>query len=157
MSRSTRAIESVKERGGRVVQLPISVPGHFPKMSEAREELRQLINATAFRDPKSPLVSSLTGRVLTTADEVRQELSDQMTGAINWMRAFLAMRSGGASTFFEVGPGHVLGNISRRVDRDAQFIDIFDESQWRELILAWPPSEAPAEMVRDAATGTGAR
>ena len=152
-----RAIESVKERGGRVVQLPISVPGHFPKMSEAREELRQLINATAFRDPKSPLVSSLTGRVLTTADEVRQELSDQMTGAINWMRAFLAMRSGGASTFFEVGPGHVLGNISRRVDRDAQFIDIFDESQWRELILAWPPSDAPAGIVRDAATGTGAR
>ena len=152
-----RAIESVKERGGRVVQLPISVPGHFPKMSEAREELRQSINATAFRDPKSPLVSSLTGRVLTTADEVRQELSAHRTGAINWMRAFLAMRSGGASTFFEVGPGHVLGNISRRVDRDAQFIDIFDESQWRELILAWPPSDASAGMVREAATGTGAR
>jgi [acyl-carrier-protein] S-malonyltransferase len=134
-----RAVERIKERGGRVVQLPISVPGHFPKMAEARDELRRSIDKTEFRDPKSPLVSSLTGRVLTTADEVKQELSDQMTGAINWMRAFLEMRKAGASAFFEVGPGNVLSNISRRVDRDAQMIDIFDESQWRELILAGPP------------------
>lgn len=137
----SRAMELVRGRGARVVQLPISVPGHFPKMAEARDELRRFIDRIEFRDPKSPVVSSLTGRVLTTADEVRQELSDQMTGAINWMRAFLAMRSAGASAFFEVGPGHVLGNISKRVDREARFIDIFDESQWRDLILAGPPLE----------------
>jgi len=136
-----RAMEAVKERGGRVVQLPISVPGHFPKMSEAREELRRFIDGIDFRDPKAPVVSSLTGRVLTTAEEVRQELSDQMTGAINWMRAFREMRRAGASAFFELGPGHVLSNISRRVDRDARIIDVFDESQWRELILAGPPLE----------------
>jgi [acyl-carrier-protein] S-malonyltransferase len=142
----SRAVEQIRARGARVVQLPISVPGHFPKMAEAREELRRLIDRIEFRDPKFPVVSSLTGRVLTTAEEVRQELTDQMTGAINWMRAFLAMRSAGASAFFEMGPGHVLGNISKRLDRDAQFIDVFDESQWRELILAGPPlepSEAP--------------
>lgn len=141
----SRAMDVVRERGARVVQLPISVPGHFPKMAEAREELRRFIDRIEFRDPRSPVVSSLTGRALTTADEVRQELSDQMTGAINWMRAFLAMRSAGASAFFEVGPGHVLGNISRRVDREAQFIDIFDESQWHDLILAGPPLE-PREV-----------
>ncbi len=140
-----RAMDAVRERGGRVVQLPISVPGHFPKMAEAREELRRFIDGIEFRDPQSPVVSSLTGRILTTADEVRQELSDQMTGAINWMRAFREMRRAGASAFFEVGPGHVLSNISRRVDRDARIIDIFDESQWRELILAGPPLE-PKEL-----------
>lgn len=140
-----RAMDAVKERGGRVVQLPISVPGHFPKMAEAREELRRFIDGIEFRDPQSPVVSSLTGRILTTADEVRQELSDQMTGAINWMRAFREMRRAGASAFFEVGPGHVLSNISRRVDRDARIIDIFDEAQWRELILAGPPLE-PREL-----------
>jgi [acyl-carrier-protein] S-malonyltransferase len=134
----SRAIEAVRETGGRVVQLPISVPGHFPKMAEARDELRRVIDGIEFRDPNAPVVSSLTGKVLTTADEVRQELSDQMTGAINWMRAFLEMRRAGANAFFEVGPGHVLSNLSRRVDRDAQIIDIFDESQWRELILSDP-------------------
>jgi len=139
-----RAIESLKERG-RVVQLPISVPGHFPKMAEAREELRRFIDGIEFRDPRSPVVSSLTGRMLVTAEEVRQELSDQMTGAINWMRAFREMRRAGASAFFEMGPGHVLSNIGRRVDRDAEMIDVFDESQWRDLVLAGPRLE-PAEL-----------
>jgi [acyl-carrier-protein] S-malonyltransferase len=132
-----RAIEAMKERG-RVVMLPISVPGHFPKMAEAREELRERIDATAFHDPEFPPVSSLTGRVLTTAEEVRQELSDQMTGAINWMRAFLEMRKQGASAFFELGPGHVLSNISRRLDREARMIDIFDDAQWEELLPSLP-------------------
>ena len=133
-----RAIDAIRERGARVVQLPISVPGHFPKMLEAREELRRFIDGIEFGDPKSPVVSSLTGRVLTTAEEVRQELSDQMTGAINWMRAFLEMRRAGAVAFFEVGPGNVLSNISKRVDGNATIIDIFDESQWPELVLEDP-------------------
>ena len=141
-----RAIDSVRERGARVVQLPISVPGHFPKMEEAREELRRFIASVEFRDPKQPVVSSLTGKLLTTAEDVRTELNEQMTGAINWMRAFLEMRKAGASSFFELGPGHVLANICKRVDRDAEMIDIFDESQWRELILAGPElDETPSE------------
>jgi [acyl-carrier-protein] S-malonyltransferase len=140
----SRAIESVRERGARVVQLPISVPGHFPKMAEARDELNKFIDSIEFRDPKQPVVSSLTGRLLTTAEDVRQELSDQMTGAINWMRAFLEMRRAGASSFFEVGPGHVLSNLCKRVDRDAEIIDIFDESQWRDLVLEGPPLESPS-------------
>lgn len=130
-----RAIESLRERG-RVVQLPISVPGHFPKMAEARDELRRFIDGIEFHDPTAPVVSSLTGKILTTAEEVRQELSDQMTGAINWMRAFREMRRAGASAFFEVGPGHVLSNITKRLDRDARIIDIFDESQWVDLMAA---------------------
>lgn len=133
----SRAVETLKEKG-RVVQLPISVPGHFPKMAEARDELRRKIDAIEFRDPASPVVSSLTGRVLTTADEVRQELSDQMTGAINWMRAFLEMRKAGVSAFFEVGPGNVLSNLSKRLDRNARMIDIFDETQWEELVVQMP-------------------
>ena len=141
-----RAIDSVRERGARVVQLPISVPGHFPKMEEAREELRRFIASVEFRDPNQPVVSSLTGKLLTTAEDVRTELNEQMTGAINWMRAFLEMRKAGASSFFELGPGHVLADICKRVDRDAEMIDIFDESQWRELILAGPElDETPSE------------
>jgi [acyl-carrier-protein] S-malonyltransferase len=147
-----RAIESLRERG-RVVQLPISVPGHFPKMAEAREELRRFIEGIEFRDPTAPVVSSLTGKILTTAEEVRQELSDQMTGAINWMRAFREMRRAGAAAFFEMGPGHVLSNITKRLDRDARIIDIFDDSQWRDLMVARPGAVggiAPATITLSA-------
>jgi [acyl-carrier-protein] S-malonyltransferase len=147
----SRAVESLRDRG-RVVQLPISVPGHFPKMAEAREELRRKIDGIEFRDPTSPVVSSLTGRILTTAEDVRQELSDQMTGAINWMRAFLEMRKAGASAFLEVGPGNVLSNITKRLDRSARVIDIFDDAQWQDLVVQMPPAAAPPARTDGGAT-----
>lgn len=149
-----RAVEAVRERGARVVQLPISVPGHFPKMSEAREELREKIDRTEFRDPRFTLVSSLTGRALTTAEDVRQELSDQMTGAINWMRAFLEMRRAGAQAFLEVGPGNVLSNLTRRLDREARIIDIFDESQWDDVLPLLAASDV-VEIAADEQAATG--
>jgi [acyl-carrier-protein] S-malonyltransferase len=117
-------------------------------MAEAREELKERIDEIDFSDPKFPIVSSLTGRVLTTAEDVRQELSDQMTGAINWMRAFLEMRRAGAQAFFEVGPGNVLSNIAKRLDRDAKVIDIFDESQW-EMVAPLLPPLAPVTISAD--------
>jgi [acyl-carrier-protein] S-malonyltransferase len=134
-----RAMDAVKERGGRVVQLPISVPGHFPKMAEAREELRRFIDGIEFRDPQSPVVSSLTGRILTTADEVRQELSDQMTGAINWMRAFLEMRRAGAQAFS--GRSGQRAHQHRKRSTATRIINIFDESQWAAVTagLRWKP------------------
>jgi malonyl CoA-acyl carrier protein transacylase len=64
-----------------------------------------------------------------------------MTGSINWMRAFLEMRRAGITAFLELGPGNVLANISKRLDRDAQIIDVFDDTQWRELVLTMPPAE----------------
>lgn len=137
----SRAMDAVRASGARVVQLPISVPGHFPKMAEARDELRRFIDGIEFHDPSVPVVSSLTGKLLTTADDVRQELSDQMTGAINWVRAFLAMRGAGVNAFMEAGPGNVLSNLSRRLDRDAQFVDVFDDAQFRDLVLGQPSIE----------------
>src|SRR5205823_2522261 len=87
---------------------------------------------------------------------VRQELSDQMTGAINWMRAFREMRRAGASAFFEVGPGHVLSNITKRLDRNARIIDIFDESQWVDLMdLQADSSAAVVPVAIPARAGVG--
>ena len=45
------------------------------------------------------------------------------------------MRRAGTVAFFELGPGNVLSNISRRVDRDARIIDVFDESAWADLVV----------------------
>ena len=41
----------------------------------------------------------------------------------------------------EVGPGHVLANITKRLDRDARMIDIFDDSQWAEFAPTLPELE----------------
>jgi len=115
-----RAMALARERGGRVIRLPISVPGHTPLMRDAARELSKFISALPFRDPDPPLVSNISARILTTADEVRTELADQICLAVEWARCVLAMANEGAGSFVDVGPGHALSNMVRRIRGDAQ-------------------------------------
>ena len=137
-----RAVESCKERGARVVQLPISVPGHFPKMSEAREELRRSSTASssAIRiarrlQPHRPRADD--GRRSPAGaerpDDRRDQLDARVPGdaqgrRVGVLRARARPRARRTSAS---------GSTATR-----EMIDIFDESQWRDLILGGPPIEA---------------
>jgi [acyl-carrier-protein] S-malonyltransferase len=145
-----RAMQLARERGGRVLRLPISVPGHTPMMRDAARELARVINAMPLRDPEPPLVSNMTGRLLTRAEEVREELSDQICKAVDWARCVMTMANGGTGTFLEVGPGHALTKLVRRISGDVQALDAEDASSEDLLVLAEPvePQGKVAAKVR---------
>lgn len=113
-----RATQLARKRGARVLRLSISVPGHIPLMRDAARELSRFISKLQFRDPETPLASNLSARLLTSADEVRQELSDQMCAAVQWARCVVAMANEGAGAFLEVGPGHALTRMVSRIRDD---------------------------------------
>jgi [acyl-carrier-protein] S-malonyltransferase len=118
-----RAMELIKERGGRALRLPIGVPGHTPLMRDAAHELAQFIEASPFRDPNPALVSNITGKLLTRADEVREELSDQVCKAVDWARCVVTMANQGTGVFLEVGPGLALSKMVRRITEDTQALN----------------------------------
>jgi [acyl-carrier-protein] S-malonyltransferase len=130
------AMQLARQRGGRVLRLAVSVPGHTPLMRDAARELSRLIERLPFRDPETPLVSSLTARVLTQGDEVRQELSDQMCAAVQWARCVVAMANQGAGVFLEVGPGHALARMVSRIRDDAKSLSVEDASTQELLAVA---------------------
>lgn len=115
-----RAMALARERGGRVLRLPISVPGHTPIMRDAARELSRFISSLSFREPNPPLVSNISAKLLTTAEEVREELSNQICAAVQWARCVVAMANQGAGAFVEVGPGEALSKLVRRIRSEAQ-------------------------------------
>ncbi len=123
-----RAMQLARERGGRVLRLPISVPGHTPIMHGAGRELSRFISALPFRDPDPPVVSSISAKLLTRAEEVRQELSDQLVSAVQWARCVLTMANQGAGAFVEIGPGRALSKMVRRITGDARVLGTEDTS-----------------------------
>lgn len=123
-----RAMKLARERGARVFRLPISVPSHTPMMRDAGRELSRFIATLPFREPKTPIVSNITARLLTTAEEVRQELSEQICAAVQWVRCVAAMDRKGAGTFVEVGPGHTLSNLVRRIRGQAHIVSAAEAS-----------------------------
>jgi [acyl-carrier-protein] S-malonyltransferase len=119
-----KAMALARERGGRPLRLPIGVPGHSPLMHDAARELSRFISTLTFRDPNPPMVSNISARLLMTAEDVRQELSDQIWAAVEWARCVLAMINEGATSFVEVGPGQALSKLVKRISGEANVIGV---------------------------------
>ncbi len=135
-----------RDRGGRVRRLPISVPSHTPLMRDAARELARFSEQLRYRDPNPPLVSSISARLLTTASEVRDELSNQLCAAVQWANCVMAMRDEGIHRFVEVGPGQALTNLFRRITGEVEALstDAASGDDLRELAGPVPSTSAAA-------------
>jgi [acyl-carrier-protein] S-malonyltransferase len=53
-------------------------------------------------------------------EEIKQNLIDQLTGAVRWTQCVQAMISDGADKFTEAGPGKVLQGLINKIDNTVQ-------------------------------------
>ena len=146
------AMALARERGGKVRRLSISVPSHIPLMRDAAKELSGFINKLPFRDPNPPLVSNISSKLLTTAEEVRKELSDQISSTIEWARCVLAMADHGSNPFIEVGPGKALTNLMKRIRGDIEVFtaETASDAQLLDLASSVPAKQRERPLAGDA-------
>ena len=118
-------VEAVAAAGGfareagarRVVPLNVSGAFHSPLMGAAAEGLRQALEAATWADPNFPVVSNATAAAVTDSETARRTLMLQLTSPVRWMEGIVRIRDRGPSRWLEVGPGHVLSGLARRIDR----------------------------------------
>ena len=53
-------------------------------------------------------------------DEIKQNLIDQLTGAVKWTQCVQAMIADGADKFTEAGPGKVLQGLILKINKSVQ-------------------------------------
>lgn len=125
-----KAMDLARQEGAaRVARLAISIASHSPLMQQAGIQLAQVIQNIKLVDPLVPLVANITGQVLTTAEEIKQELSEQLCKPVAWVTSISSMMESGANTFVEVGPGQVLSGLIRRISDDARVLKMEDLMQ----------------------------
>ena len=123
----TRAMELAKARGARLVQrLAVSIASHSPLMQQASQHFNELISRINLRPPQVPLISNITAQALTTVEDLRHELSEQLTRPVQWTRSVQEMVSSGVDTFVEIGPKQVLSGLIKRITPDARPITLTD-------------------------------
>jgi [acyl-carrier-protein] S-malonyltransferase len=121
------AVALARARGARtVVRLRISIASHSPLMQQAAARLADLIDRSPLRDPQVPVVANIAGRVLTTAEHVRDELAAQMVAPVEWVGSVRAMVASGVDTFVEIGPGQVLSRLIQRISGDVRAVSLND-------------------------------
>lgn len=122
ISGSVRGIEIACERmkaagAKRALVLPVGGAFHSPLMEPAREELKAAIDSTDFHAPVCAIYQNVVARAVMDRDEIKQNLIEQLTGAVRWTQSVQAMIRDGASRFTEAGPGKVLQGLVQKIDK----------------------------------------
>jgi [acyl-carrier-protein] S-malonyltransferase len=116
------AIEQLKANGAKRA-MPLNVGGafHSPIMDSAREELAGALSDTNFKQPSCPVYQNATAKPATNPETIQRHLMEQLTAPVRWNQSVQAMIADGAETFLEVGPGTVLQNLVKKIDRHKTF------------------------------------
>jgi [acyl-carrier-protein] S-malonyltransferase len=112
------ACERMKAAGAkRAMVLPVGGAFHSPLMLPAKEELQAAIEATKFHNPTCAVYQNVAAKAVMDKEEIKQNLIDQLTGAVRWTQCVQSMIADGASKFTEVGPGKVLQGLVLKINK----------------------------------------
>lgn len=113
------ACEKLKEAGAkRALMLPVNGAFHSPLMMPAQERLAKAIENTTFRKPMMPVYQNITTLPTSDANEIKNNLIQQLTGAVKWTQSVQNMIKNGADTFVEVGPGKTLKGLIKKINSE---------------------------------------
>ena len=116
-----------------VVPLEVSGAFHTPLMQPAVDGMAQAISRINFSPPEVPIVANSTAKPVTTIDEVKEELLQQLCQSVKWQASVEYMAGVGVSTFIEVGPGIVLTKLIKRIAKKAQVLNMSDLESIQEI------------------------
>jgi [acyl-carrier-protein] S-malonyltransferase len=129
-----RAMEKCRDAGAaRVVPLQVSGAFHSPLMEPAREGLAEYLEAFSFREPRATVVVNVTGRVVSSAAEIRGALTRQLTSPVRWSDSMQTLTNLWEEAIVEAGPGRVLAGLMRKIDRRSPVTSVGDVEALEKL------------------------
>ncbi len=113
------ACEAMKTAGAkRALVLPVGGAFHSPLMLPAKEELAAAIENTSFNTASCPVYQNVVARAVTDTSAIKENLINQLTGAVRWTQCVQAMIADGAHHFTEAGPGKVLQGLVQKINKE---------------------------------------
>lgn len=120
-----KACEVLKEAGARrAMPLAVSGPFHSSLMKEAGEKLKEEAEKYNFTMTDIKLVANTTANILTSVDEVKDEIYRQSFGPVKWVDTIKKLKSEGVTTIYEIGPGKVLAGLIKKIDKEIEVKNI---------------------------------
>ena len=99
--------------------VPLRVAGafHTPSFEQSDASNRALIDALPIREPFTPIVGNRSGQLITSADDLRDELRGQYVRPVEWEAALRTLYASGVRRYISLGPGNVMAGLVRRFGR----------------------------------------
>lgn len=98
----------------RTAFLKVAGAFHSPLMESALPEWNVALDAVTFNEPTAPLIDNVTGEVVTSAAELKENLRRQLVSPVQWVKTLETAKSLGVTAAIEVGPGAVLTGLCKK-------------------------------------------
>lgn len=113
------AMEVAKNRGAkRAVLLAVSAPFHCSLMQPAAEKMQAALASAKVTAPVVPVIANVTADAVSTPDDIRRLLVEQVTGMVRWVESIERMAALGVTQAIEIGHGNVLSGLIKRIVPD---------------------------------------
>lgn len=124
-----------KEAGAKLVkELEVSGAFHSPLMEPAKLELEKVIRSTGFNDPSVPIYVNVTAQAVDKAEDIKDMLVAQLTGAVLWTKIIENMSGDGFVKFIEIGPGKVLQGLIKRINTAAELQGVDNLAEVKSML-----------------------
>ena len=115
------------------IKLPVSAPFHCKLMNKATEIMRKEIEKINFQNAKNILVSNVTANEISSKEDLKKLLVQQIESRVRWRESIINMIDKGVNQFIEIGPGKVLSGLIKRINKSVKINSINSESDIKEL------------------------
>ena len=120
-----KGLEIFKEKGARrALPLAVSGPFHSSLMKPVAEILKKEFENYSWNDAKTPIVANTTANILTSSNEIKNELYNQTFGPVKWVDTINKLSENGVTKIYEVGPGKVLAGLIKKINKEIEVVNI---------------------------------
>ena len=132
-----RACEIAKAKGAKKA-MPLTVAGayHSQLMAGAATGLAAALAAVNFQPAFVPVISNVTAQPHGDAGSIRARMVEQVTSSVRWEDSMRQLLAQGFTRFIELGPGKALSGFMKRIDPNAQMLNISDVASLEATVKA---------------------
>jgi [acyl-carrier-protein] S-malonyltransferase len=132
-----RAVELAKAKGAkRAIALPVAGAYHSPLMAGAQPKLQAELAKVKISSPAVPVISNVTGEAHGSGPDISALLVGQVTSSVLWEKSMRHLLARGFTRFIELGPGAALSGFMKRIDKNAQALNVADVASLEATVKA---------------------
>jgi [acyl-carrier-protein] S-malonyltransferase len=119
------AIRIAKDFGAkRAMELAVSGPFHSSLLEPASHKLLKAMDEVTFFDPKTKVVANVSAEEVSSKEEIKEALFNQVNNSVKWEQSVRYMINQGVDTFIEIGSGKVLTGLVKKISGDVKVFNV---------------------------------
>lgn len=130
-----QVIHRARNKGARTAELlNVNIPSHCSLLNSVSKSLHEELLKIKFRQPVIPYACNRTARLLRSPEQVREDLSFNVSHPVMWHDISSILCEHGTRLFIEMPPGNVLTSLSKKARPGARSFSV-DENGFRNCLV----------------------